>query len=134
MPDVGDPQVYMAGAVSILAEYPQFVMDAVAEPQTGTKLLDDRPTLKQIRKACEHVYAPVLREEYRRRLEREAVADARPPRTAAEQARVNAQLYEYRRSVHGEVFAVGAFAREVKHGYPPSGLFARFEPWYCRWR
>ena len=53
MPDVADPEAYLVGAAAIIGEYPQGVCDAIADPRTGTRVLKDRPTLSQIRRACD---------------------------------------------------------------------------------
>jgi hypothetical protein len=94
MPDMGDPNVYLAGAIEILADYPPAVMEAIADPRTGTRLLEDYPTLCDLRRACDKLNAPLVREA-ERRATRESHLLAPPPRqprTPEQQARIDAQV------------------------------------------
>lgn len=95
MPDAGDGRVYLAGAVGILMEYPPAVMEAIADPRTGTRVLKDYPTLSDLRGACDEFNGPFVRE-----AERCAAHDnqlrlepaSRLPRTPEQQARIDAQV------------------------------------------
>jgi hypothetical protein len=57
MPDVSDPKIYLAGVVGILADYPSEVMDRLADPRSGSRLLRNFPTIPEIRRACEDLRA-----------------------------------------------------------------------------
>ena len=65
MPDVGDQEVYLAGAVAILAEYPSSVIDQIADPRSATLVLRDYPSLFALRNACEKINEPFQRQEDR---------------------------------------------------------------------
>jgi hypothetical protein len=104
LPDVGDTEVYLAGAVAILAEYPPAVMTALADPRSGTRLLKDYPSLGDLRRACDAANAPFERELERERAKRSAarLATLAPPRrarTAEEQARAELQVAAVRRQL-----------------------------------
>ena len=102
MSDAGDAEAYLAGAVAILAEYPVAVMEGIADPVCGTKLLKDYPSLRQIREACELLYEPIDREEERRRSHESHLRTLPPPRrprTPDEQAAVDRAVAEFRRMV-----------------------------------
>src|SRR6476661_7380071 len=62
MPDVSDAKIYLAGVTGILAEYPIEVMNKLADPRIGSRHLWNLPTIPQIRRACEEIYAPIRRE------------------------------------------------------------------------
>jgi hypothetical protein len=61
-PDAGNAEVYLAGAIGILAEYPLEVMEKISNPISGSKELPDRPTLRKLREACECLYGPLRRQ------------------------------------------------------------------------
>jgi hypothetical protein len=94
MPDVGDPQVYLTGATAILADYPEEIMEQVADPRAATRVLRDYPSLHDIRLACDRLFAPIEREAERRAAHKSHVAGLlpRPPRTPEQQARIDAQI------------------------------------------
>jgi hypothetical protein len=101
MPDVSDPKVYLAGVTGILAEYPSEVMEKLADPRSGSRCLWNFPTIPQIRRACEEIYAPIRREEERRQVREDARRSLPPPRrqrTPEEQARADAQVAAWRKS------------------------------------
>jgi hypothetical protein len=111
MPDVGDPEVYLAGVTAILGEYPVEVMNALSDPRMGSRVLKDYPTISQIRQACEVLNEPIAREEERahyKRLAEETLKQfpPRPPRTSKEQQRIDEKIRAWRRS----------------HGIPETGL------------
>jgi hypothetical protein len=94
MPDAGDAKVYLAGAVGILSDYPPAVMEAIADPRTGTRVLKDYPTLSDLRQACDELHAPFVREAQRRAAHESHLLTPppRPPRTPEQQARIDAQV------------------------------------------
>jgi hypothetical protein len=94
MPQVHDAEVYLAGAVAILSEYPPAVMSTLADPATGTRVLKPYPSLHDLRRACDDLYAPIEREDERRQAHKSHIAGAlpRPKRTPEQQARVDAQV------------------------------------------
>ena len=101
MPDVSDPKIYLAGVVGILADYPSEVMDRLADPRSGSRLLRNFPTIPEIRRACEETYAPIRREEERRQVREDARRSLPPPqrlRTPEEQAKVEAQVAAWRKT------------------------------------
>ena len=107
--DLGDPKVYLAGATQILAEYPDEVIKAICTPASGTRLLPDFPTLRQLRDACEAEFAPIERHLARERAHADAVRELpRPKRTAEQQARIDAQVAEARRKLGIGVAKSGA--------------------------
>jgi hypothetical protein len=59
IPDGGNPEIYLAGVVGILAQYPLEVMERIANPITGSALLPDYPSLQRLRSACEKAYEPM---------------------------------------------------------------------------
>lgn len=63
LPDAGNPKHYLAGAVAIVAEYPLGVMERLADPCTGTRVVKDYPTLPSLRRACEELNEPFARSE-----------------------------------------------------------------------
>jgi hypothetical protein len=65
IPDGGDPKVYLAGTIGILAQYPVEVMEKVSDPISGSALLPDYPSLQRVRAACDKAYEPIQREEAR---------------------------------------------------------------------
>lgn len=99
MGDAGDPRVFLAGATSILADYPVEVMEKIADPRTGTEVLKDYPSLHDLRMACDQLFAPIEREMERQEAHRSHVAGVlqRPPRTPEQQARIDAQVEDARR-------------------------------------
>jgi hypothetical protein len=141
MPDVHDPEKYLAGAISILAEYPQAVMDRISDPSTGTKVLGDFPTLVQIRKACDLLFEPFEREAERVRSRRAALpVPARKPRTPEEQWQVEQAVERFRMSVGIPPGGVNAFPTERARGeavrigmssgpQQSSGIYAPIAPW-----
>ncbi len=98
MPDVGDPDYFVAAATALFAEYPEVVM-VRSVPRIAAA--SDRPTLRLMRQELDDAYAPIAREEARRRaqLEMRAERAARWPRTPEEQARVDAQVARARREL-----------------------------------
>lgn len=77
-------------------------MAKLADPISGTKLLPDYPSLRQLRQACEHLHAPILREQERAASHAEFLrqrALPRPPRTEDEQARIDAQVARVKREI-----------------------------------
>lgn len=128
MPDAGDPQAYLAGAMQILGDYPEEVMNIISEPRAGTILLKDHPSLRQLREACETVYAPILRDlERRRRREDEArsLPPPRRPHTPEEQARIDRQVARAKFQLRSGPF-----------GHPPPprrGLLPSITPYPGRW-
>ena len=94
MPDV-DRKTYLAGAVAILSDYPPRVIEALADPRTGTRYLGDYPSLRSLREACDRLNEPFERDARRTR---RGVADLpRPPRTPEQQKRIDAQIAALRR-------------------------------------
>lgn len=100
MPDVHDPEAYLAGATAILAQYPPEVMAALADPVSGTRHMKDFPTLRDLRVACDVLFEPIEREIERRRAEEQHRLGLPAPRrrTPEEQARIDAQVRAWRRS------------------------------------
>jgi hypothetical protein len=111
MADAGDKQVYLAGAVAILSEYPVLVMEMLADPRTGTKVLKDYPSLKSIRVACDVLYEPIEREQIRKETERQhalAIAHRPVPLTAEEIARRREQVARCRQEIAAAALAATA--------------------------
>jgi hypothetical protein len=101
MPDVGDPETYLAGVITILSEYPVEVMNALSDPRMGSRVLRDYPTISQIRQACEILYKPIAGEEeraHRKRLAEKTRELPRPPRTPEDQQRIDEMIDAWRRS------------------------------------
>ncbi len=99
--DVDDPRHFMAAVASILAEYPEQVINAAVCP-TGIPARSDRPTLRLVKQVCDEILEPVRREWERRAAERDArqsLPPPRRPRTPEEQARVDAQVARARREL-----------------------------------
>jgi hypothetical protein len=95
--DVGDPEAFIAGTIAILAQYPGDVMLAAIDPANGIPSRTDRPTLRLIKQVCEEYWEPIERGEERAlyaRRARESAAAAPPlkPRSAEEQAAVDARV------------------------------------------
>lgn len=129
MPDTGDPRVYLAGAAAIIAEYPQEVMDAIADPRTGTRVLKDYPSLRDIRAACEELNAPLEREAER---PRSLSPPPRRPRTPEQQARVDAQVSDGKmRRIRTAVAPTSEIEIIRRASVPahPSGLLAPIRAW-----
>jgi hypothetical protein len=104
MPDVGESnKTFLAGAVAIIAEYPPEVMEKLADPQTGTRVLKDRPSLAAIRKACDELFAPIIRQRARQAASESSAALLldRPKPTIEQRARVAALATEVRRKLGG---------------------------------
>ena len=108
--DVGNPKVFIAGITAIFASYPVEVMEAAVDPVKGIPARTDRPTLKLITEVCEEIYDPIRRRaEYEDRQRARDSAPAllpRPPRSAAQQAVIDAQVASARSAL----------------GIPPAGL------------
>jgi hypothetical protein len=115
MPDVHNAEVYLAGAVAIIAEYPREVGERLSDPRVGTQVLGDFPTLSRLRKACEELFAPIEREVERQAAHRSHIAGAlpRPKRTPEQQARIDAQVAAAR-----EAIAAARLDSEGKTGPP----------------
>jgi hypothetical protein len=96
IPDVGDQEVYLAGTAAILDQYPRVVQQQISDPRTGTRYLGDRPTLSQIRKACDELFAPIERQA-EREIHRMLPEPKRPPRSPEQQAKIDAQIEEWKR-------------------------------------
>ena len=92
--DIGNAKIFVAAAVAILAEYPTEVMNRLADPRSGTRVLQDYPSLSAIRKACDELLEPFIRDAERQAARKSHVAGLlrRPPRTAEQQARIDAQI------------------------------------------
>jgi hypothetical protein len=101
MPDTGDAETYLAGAVAIIAEYPRHVGEAFADPRSGTRYLRDYPTLSALRRACDDVYEPMKRDDERASIHYFPRELPRPPRTPEEQARVDASITDWKRRSAG---------------------------------
>jgi hypothetical protein len=108
--DVGNPETFIAGITAIFASYPLEVIALAVDPVKGIPSRTDRPTLKLITDVCDEIYDPIRRrQEYDERERARAAAPAllpRPPRTAEEQASIDAQVEGWRASA----------------GIPPEGL------------
>jgi hypothetical protein len=91
LPDVGDDEVYLAGAVGIFSEYPVAVMEKLANPITGTQYLPDRPSLRTLRLACDEVFAPIARAQTRDNIRALALLEHHPGKLTDEQRRHRAE-------------------------------------------
>jgi hypothetical protein len=111
--DVGDAKVFLAAVASILSDYPAAVMEAIADPRTGSRVLNDYPTISQIRQACDKLYEPIERQLERERYKALPEPTLRP-RMSEEQARVEEQIAAFRRT-----FGI------PEGGLPPRGVQAR---------
>jgi hypothetical protein len=57
--EANDPEIYTASVASVLAEYPEQVINFVTDPRTGLpSRCNFLPTVKEVRDACEHEMAP----------------------------------------------------------------------------
>lgn len=75
-PDVGDPQVLLAGAVKIFASYPESAVEAVCDPLRGIPGRSKwAPTLSEIRQALEVEVVPMRRAMEREAMERRQIAE-----------------------------------------------------------
>jgi hypothetical protein len=77
--DAEDAEVYISALVTILGNYPDGVVLTVTDPRTGIAGESNfRPTIAEVRHACEEAMRPVRDEEARqaRRAETEAVLGA----------------------------------------------------------
>lgn len=99
MPLNVDPEIYSAGVAAILAEYPVEILKKIADPVSGSRYLDKYPSIPEIRRACEEIYAPMRREE--ERLDKSRLLPAFVPhkRSPEEQARVDAHVASVRHAV-----------------------------------
>lgn len=89
--DVGDPQVYSAAVIAVLAQWPAEVIIAVTEPTSGIpSQIAWLPSIAEIASACKHAYEPI-----RARLEIEKTRKALPPPpvSEADRARVSGLLH-----------------------------------------
>jgi len=101
MPDVGNPEVYLAGVIAIFSQYPVEVINTLSDPCTGSRMLRDYPTICQIRRACDVLYEPIAREEERanyKRLAEKTRELPRAPRTLENQRRIDETIDAWRRS------------------------------------
>lgn len=93
LPDVNDTKSYLAGATLILSDYPAEVLERIADPGSGSRVLKDRPTLRELRLACDELFAPIEREWQRRAIEEQRQAFLpRPMRTPEAQKRIDHQV------------------------------------------
>lgn len=97
--DVGEPQAFMSATIAIFAEYPIELIDrfpaAIAQRS-------DRPTLRLVRAICDEINEPYARETARMLAARSALRGLPPPRakrTPEEQARVDAQVADFRKAL-----------------------------------
>ena len=93
--DVGDPKAFIAGTITILAQYPGDVMLAAIDPANGIPSRTDRPTLRLIKQVCEEYWEPLEREAERARAHEEHLKSAvppRPPRIPEEQAAIDKKI------------------------------------------
>lgn len=81
-------------------------------------MLKDRPTLRELRLACDDLFAPIEREWRRRAIEQERQAILpRPQRTAEQQKGVDLQVA--RAKVRIESAKLDRIFHEAPSGYPP---------------
>ncbi|MCC6775673.1 MAG: hypothetical protein IT537_03395 [Hyphomicrobiales bacterium] len=98
--DVSDPRAFMAAAAAIFASYPAEVWASVIDPVRGLPGRTARPTLADIKAACDEAYEPIDRLIDRQRSQKSDLRGLPPPRakrTAEEQARIDAQVERVRR-------------------------------------
>lgn len=98
MPDVADPQIYLAGVAAILDEYPPQVGAVLADPRTGTRLLKPFPSLFDIRDACDKAYEPIERVIERERARESHFKGLAPP-AKPEQSRRDEQFIDYEQRI-----------------------------------
>lgn len=79
MPDVFDRRAFLAAVICIFAEFPLVVMEEVADPARGLPSRVKRPTLVDVRKACEEAYGPIARQMERDRVIRDRAHLLPPP-------------------------------------------------------
>ena len=66
--EANDPEVFIAGATAILAQYPEMVVRQVCDPVRGMPGQDKwLPSIAEIRMACERAMAPRYSDEKRER-------------------------------------------------------------------
>lgn len=116
-PDVGDTKVFIAGAVAIFAEYPVEVVEAIADPVRGTRLLKPYPSLFDLRRACELLYEPIERELERRQAHEDFLRGLPPPRAS--------RTPEQQAAIDAEVAAARHELGIPPEGLPPRGVQAR---------
>jgi hypothetical protein len=92
-PEVEDQKGFLTAVAAIFSEYPETVMIEVAGPK-GIPSKFSRPSLSDIRAACDAAYAPIAARGLRQR----AVFHPPPrPATAQEKAIVGEKLAEFKR-------------------------------------
>jgi hypothetical protein len=101
--DVGNPETFIAGITAIFASYPLEVIALAVDPVKGIPSRTDRPTLKLITDVCDEIYDPIRRrQEYDERERARAAAPVllpRPPRSAEQQAEIDAQVAAARAAI-----------------------------------
>ena len=138
--DVSDPQAFMTAVVAIFAAYPPEVWEGVLCPVMGIPGRTPRPTLADIKAACDRAYEPIERQIERQRAEESYRRGLPPPsehRTPEQQARAEQQVIEARRAFdlppdgrprdwkyqpdgrHNERVAADLAARKGRNEQPP---------------
>lgn len=100
--DVGNPEVFIAGIVSIFAQYPTELMAAAVDPRGIPRRLKNLTNLAAIEEVCRDLYAPIARQMERDRIANAPRALPRPKRTPEEQAKIDAQVAAARRPLGEE--------------------------------
>lgn len=94
--DVIEPKVFIAGIVAILSEYPAELHEAAVAPTGIPKRLKTLRNLAEIEEVCRELYEPIARRKTREALANQPKYLAPPPRTAEEQAKIDAQVEAWR--------------------------------------
>jgi hypothetical protein len=94
--DVVDPKTFIAGIVSILAQYPEELMATAVAPTGIPARIKALRSLAAIKEVCDELYEPIAR-----RIERECIANqplllAKPKRTDEQQAEIDRQIAVWR--------------------------------------
>jgi hypothetical protein len=89
---VGDPEAFITAAAGIFAKYPDQVVTAAVSGPDGIPTRTSRVTLEIIKKVCEELNEPFVRAAEHEAVRNQPLLLPRPPRTAEEQARIDAQV------------------------------------------
>ena len=100
--DVGSPEHFQTAVVQIFSHYPPRVLRDAVDAYRGIPGRTSRPTLDFIKKVCDELYEPILREQERTAAQLAAertrlLAPPRRERTPEEQAAINAQVERARK-------------------------------------
>jgi type II secretory pathway component HofQ len=116
--DVGNPRAFIAGAVLIFSHYPAEVWDDVINPARGLPSRTARPSLADIKAACEEIYEPRARQITRERARAFRENEAERERAALERLK---QQGEKRRAAEKAELAELKMLPAIAIGVPSLG-------------